>query len=118
MTKFLNIKDLVKFGHVSKRMRKIRSDKSLWQKINLAKLSLASRELRNSLTSNMIRSISYQNGHSLQTLNLSFWNGLDLESIEIVTKNCVELKNIDLAATDLSKDSIKILVTNLTPRDQ
>ena len=33
---FLNIKDLIKFGHLSKRMRKIRSDQSLWQKINLS----------------------------------------------------------------------------------
>ena len=35
--KLLNIKDLIKFGHVSKRMRKIRSDQSLWEKINLSK---------------------------------------------------------------------------------
>ena len=213
VSSFLNIKDLVKFGHVSKRMRKIRSDESLWQKINLSKcepgnegyyvntpidipndlvkmviengckylsllcmkvrpifigslgdlrldkpsslryldlkyceanintfeeildschslqkLSLASRGQRSSttvdflvpklsysLTSKMIRSIYYQNGHSLQTLNLSFWNGLDLESIKKITKNCVDLKNIDLAGTKLSKDSIKFLVTNLTP---
>ena len=197
VSSFLNIKDLVKFGHVSKRMRKIRSDESLWQKINLSnskyyyrsitidiptdlvkmvlengckylslhgmkvrpvfkgsdgdlhldkssslryldlkyceanvktfeeildschslqKLSLSSKGLRYSLTSKMIRSISYKNGHSLQTLNLSFWKGLDLESIKKITKNCVELKNIALAATYLSKDSINYLVTNLTSK--
>ena len=194
--KFLNIKDLIKFGHVSKRMRKIRSDQSLWQTINLSqctpgrggcyidvptdlvkmviengckylslynmklgpifmgsegdlrldksssliyldlkyceanvktfeeilaschslqKLSMASKGQLKSycLTSNMIRSIWYQNGHTLQTLNLRFCSGLDLESIQKITKNCVELKNIDFALTELSKDSINFLVTNL-----
>ena len=193
---FLNIKDLVKFGDVSKRMRKIRSDQSLWQKINLSQctpctqsyidvptdlvkmviengcryLSLYNMKLgpifmgsegdlrldKSSsliyldlkyckanintfeeilaschslqkfsmgnflweksacLTSNMIRCISYQNSHTLQTLNLRDCSGLDLESIQKITKNCVELKNIDFALTELSKDSINFLVTNLT----
>ena len=34
---FIKMKDLIKFGHVSKRMRAISSDKSLWQKMNLSK---------------------------------------------------------------------------------
>ena len=170
---FLNIKDLVKFGRVSKRMRRIRSDQSVWQKINLSKcsterrgyyidiptdlvkmviengckylslsymklgpasmgsegdlhldgsssliyldldnceanvktfeeilaschslrkLSMSSKWQTKSLTSNMIRSIWYQNGHTLQTLNLSYCDGLDLESIQKITKNCLELK--------------------------
>ena len=201
---FLNIKDLIKFGHLSKRMRKIRSDQSLWQKINLAqntpgsssayidvptnlvkmviengckylslynvklgpifmgsegdlrldksssliyldlkyceanveifeeilaschslqKLSMASKgqtfsttvfgQTNYRLTSNMIRSIWYQNGHTIQTLNLRGCSGLDLESIQKITKNCVELKNIDFASTELSKDSINFLVANL-----
>ena len=202
--KFLNIKDLIRFGHVSKRMRKIRSDQSLWQKINLSqntpgcssayidvptdlvkmviengckylslynvklgpifmgsegdlrldksssliyldlkyceanveifeeilaschslqKLSMASKgqrpihpltlEKSACLTSNMIQCIWYQNGQTLQTLNLRGCSGLDLESIQKITKNCVELKNIDLASTELSKDSINFLVANL-----
>ena len=196
VSSFLCIKDLVKFGHVSKRMRKIRSDQSLWQKINLSqntpgcssayidvptdlvkmviengckylslrymklgpasmgsegdlnlngsssliyldlenceanvktfeeilaschslqKLSMSSKGEKMFLASNMIKSIWYQNGHSLQTLNLSYCDGLDLESIQKITKNCVKLKNIDLFATHLSKDSINSLVTNLTP---
>ena len=193
---FLNIKDLVKFGRVSKRMRRIRNDQSVWQKINLSKcsserrgyyvdiptelvkmviengckylslrcmklgpasmgsegdlnlngsssliyldlenceanaktfeeilaschslqkLSMSSKGEKMFLASNMIKSIWYQNGHSLQTLNLSYCDGLDLESIQKITKNCVQLKNIDLFATHLSKDSINFLVTNLTP---
>ena len=184
---FLNIKDLVKFGRVSKRMRKIRSDKSVWQKINLSKVtpvhmihdfgvptdflkmviengckylslryqinfgppdlclekpsSLIFLDLKyfrgnektfeeilascyslqklaiylTPLTSNMIKCIGCQNGHSLQTLNLSCCR-LDLESIQEITKNCVELNNVDLAKTMLSKDSINCLVTNLTPK--
>ena len=185
---FLNIKDLVTFGHVSKRMRKISSDQSLWQKMNFSKVSpaymiydfgvptdflkmviengckylslhyqinfgfpdlclekpsslryLDLKDFRGkektfeeilascyslqklaiylkSLTPNMIRCIGYQNGHTLQTLNLSYCSELDLKSIQIITKHCVELKNVDLAATRLSKDSINCLVTNLTPK--
>ena len=35
--KYLDINELVKFGEVSKRMRAISNDKSLWQKINLSR---------------------------------------------------------------------------------
>ena len=82
----------------------------------LQKLSMASITQSKPLTSNMIRSICYQNGHCLQTLNLSYCIGLDLDSIMEITKNCIGLKNIDLFATQLSKDSISFLVNNLTPQ--
>ena len=90
---------------------------------SLQKLSMASKgqtysnvfgQTNYRLTSNMIQSICYQNGHTLQTLNLRGCSGLDLESIQKITKNCVELKNIDFASTELSKDSINFLVNNLT----
>jgi hypothetical protein len=190
---FIKMKDLIKFGHVSKRMRAISSDKSLWLKMNLSKcapgrgnyaidvpidflkmvikngcrylrlqfLKLGSNSMKSegdlhldepsslryleleccegnvktfeeilaschslqklsisfkSLTSNMIKSIWYQNGHSLQTLNLTCCDGLDLESIQKITKNCVELKNVNLPSTKLSMASINFLVTNLTPK--
>ena len=203
--KYLDLNKLVKFGEVSKRMRAISSDQSLWQKINLGqnrpgdhwyphsnsiidvptnfvkmaiengcqylsllymklgtpgepismtsdgdfcldrasclkyldlsfcearilifeeifaschslqKLSMASMLKMNYITSKMINSICYQNGRSLQTLNLSVCKGLDLESIQKITKNCVELKNVDFFNTGLSKDSINFLVYNLTP---
>ena len=201
---YLNIKDLVKFGEVSKRMKGISCDQSLWQKINLSKitpgcwsyaidvptdfvkmviengcqylslhymklgtsegrakpismtsdsdlcldkesslryldlkyceaqvktfeeilascyslekLSMASLWPRKFLTSNMIRSICYQNGRTLQTLNLCACSELDLESIQMITINCVNLKNVDLSETRLSKDSINFLVKNLTPK--
>ena len=70
------------------------------------------------LTSNMIQCIWYQNGQTLQTLNLRGCSGLDLESIQKITKNCVELKIIDFALTELSKDSINFLVTNLNLKVQ
>ena len=200
---YLDLKDLVKFSEVSKRMKGIGSDQSLWRKINLSKitpghwsygidvpmgfvktviengcqylslhymkigtpeeqektismiserdlcldkvsslryldlkyceahvktfeqilascyslekLSMASIGPRKSLTSNMIRSICYQNGLSLQTLNLSACSGLSLESIQMITITCIDLKNIDFSETQLSKDSINFLVNNLTP---
>ena len=201
--KYLDIKDLVKFSEVSKQMRGIGSDQSLWRKINLSKitpgcwsyaidvptdfvkmviengcqylslhymkigtpeerekpncmtsernlcldeasslryldlkyceahvktfeeilascyslekLSMASIGQRRIITSNMIRCISYQNGLTLQTLNLSACSGLTLESIQMITINCIDLKNIDFSETRLSKDSISFLVNNLTP---
>ena len=197
VTNYLELKDLAKFGEVSKKMRIISSDQSLWKKINLSKheprfwsyeidvptdflkmviengcqyLSLQDMKLGNSgepismtsegdlcldkasslkyldlnccqarvltfeeilaschsleklsmarkfITSKMIRSICYQNGPTLQTLNLSCCSGLDLESIQDITKNCAGLKNVDLLATGLSKDSINFLVNNLTPK--
>ena len=84
---------------------------------SLQKLSMAStnRE-RKWITSKMIGSICYQNGLTLQTLNLSSCSGLDLESIRKITENCVGLKNVDLSATGLSNDSINFLVQNLTPK--
>ena len=204
--KYLDINKLVKFGEVSKRMRAISSDQSLWQKINLGqnrpgdhwyprsnsiidvptnfvkmaiengcqylslvymklgtpgepismtsegdlsldqasclkyldltfceahslifeeilaschslqKLSLASTLDIQLITSKMIDSICYQNGRTLQTLNLSACKGLDLESIQKITKNCAGLKNVELFNAELSKDSINFLVNNLTPQ--
>ena len=79
---------------------------------SLEKFSMA----KTFITSKMIRSICYQNGQTLQTLNLNCCSGLDLESIQNITKNCAGLNNVDLIATRLSKDSINFLVNNLTPK--
>ena len=81
----------------------------------LQRLSMASYGPGNYITPEMIRSICYQNGRTLQTLDLSFCSGLNLESIQKITQNCVGLKNVDLFATGLSIDSINFLVNNLTP---
>ena len=194
--KYLDINELVKFGEVSKRMRGIGSDQTLWQKMNISKVepgtewgynidvpsslvpcdflkmvlgngcqylslyymkiegnlildkasslryldleyckadSLTFEEIlaschslqklsmastigeRKWITAKMIGSICYQNGLTLQTLNLSSCSGLDLESIQKITENCVGLKNVDLSETGLSNDSINFLVQNLTP---
>ena len=81
----------------------------------LQKLSMSSYLPGKYITSKMVQSICYQNGRTLQTLDLNFWSGLNLRSIKKITKNCVGLKNLDLFATGLSKDSITFLVNNLTP---
>jgi hypothetical protein len=67
------------------------------------------------IKSEMDKSICYQNGRTLQTLDLNFCSGLNLDSIQKITINCVGLKNLDLFGTGLSKDSINLLVNNLTP---
>ena len=195
---YLQIKDLMRCGQASKRIREISRDKSLWQKLNfcnlggkqvlptelvkmvlengcqylrlesavlgcslglrsvsegkmglnkisklryldltnctaskdcleeilasciyLQKFSIASFYIFNpyrSLSQNMIESICYQNGRTLQTLNLSSCHGLDLDSIKKITVNCKNLKNVDLSCTFLSGDSVKFLVNNLNPK--
>ena len=196
---YLDINQCVKFGEVSKRMRAISCDKTLWQKMNvsrdgpsrrygidvptnfvkmaiengcqylslhymkvgtpggpisktseghlildkasslqyldlkyceahvltfeeilaschsLQKLSMASIRERKLLSSKMFRSICYQNGRTLQTLDLSLCGGVKIEAIQNITKHCVGLKNVDLFGTGLTKFNISFLVNNLTP---
>ena len=81
---------------------------------SLQKLSMASTFLCMDISPNMIESICYQNGRTLQTLNLSYCCHLDLVSIEKITNNCKYLKNVDFCGTHMSGDSIKLLVNNLT----
>ena len=82
---------------------------------SLEKLSMASIRERKLITTKMIRSICYQNGSTLQTLDLSSSRGLNLESIQMITQNCVGLKNVNFYNIGLSKVSISYLVNNLTP---
>ena len=76
---------------------------------------MASIRERKLITTKMIRSICYQNGSTLQTLDLSSSRGLNLESIQMITQNCVGLKNVNFYNIGLSKVSISYLVNNLTP---
>ena len=46
------------------------------------------------LTSNLTNSISYQNGKSLQVLNLA-WIELSLESLKTIINSCEELKEVN-----------------------
>jgi hypothetical protein len=75
---------------------------------------MASTWLCMDISQNMIESICYQNGRTLQTLNLSYCCYLDLVSIEKITNKCKNLKNVDFCGTHMSRDSIKLLVNNLT----
>ena len=42
----------------------------------------------------MVNSIWFQNGQTLQILNLSCCEGLDLESIQYIIKHCVDLTEV------------------------
>ena len=200
---YLQIKDLIRCGHTSKRIRNISRDESLWQKLNNAKLSgifstlnlkfhkhnlpidilkmilengcqyihlertvlcspmklgnvtkdkmclkkvsklryldlkccMASKDCLGEIITScyslqkltitsgffhiifsqkMIESICYQNGRTLQTLNLRFCKGLNLDSIQKITNNCRILTNVDFCGTCLSVKSIKYLANYLT----
>ena len=68
------------------------------------------------LSSEMISSICYQNGQSLRLLDLQLCWGLNLNSIKLIFEKCTELNEVNLNKTNLSEDSINILVNNLTPK--
>lgn len=68
------------------------------------------------LSSEMINSICYQNGQSLKSLDLRLCWGLNLNSIQLISEKCTKLKEVNLDKTNLSEDSINILVGNLTPK--
>ena len=82
------------------------------RKLSMASISIWERKL---ITTKMIRSICYQNGRTLQTLDLSLCGGVMIDSIRKITKHCVGLKNIDLSGTGLSHITLSFLVNNLTP---
>ena len=68
------------------------------------------------LSSEMISKICYQNGQSLRLLDLQLCWGLNLNSIQLIFEKCTELNEVNLDKTNLSEDSINILVNNLTPK--
>ena len=82
----------------------------------LQKLSMACCFLFQPLSQNMIKSICFQNGETLQTLDLRGCEGLLVSSIKKITKYCQNLKNVDFCDTSLSERSIKFLVKNLTSK--
>ena len=183
---YLSMKELLNCGQVSKRIRAISHDETLWQKVNLhrqrvptdyletilnngckhltlkqanlvgnlcirkpsqlkyldlddcdynnvkvieellascyslEKLSLS--EL--TLTSKIVKSMCYQNGQTLQIINLCNCDGLNLESMKHIVDNCRELREIDFSAnygkntyeSMIPEDAFDYLANNLTPK--
>ena len=69
------------------------------------------------LSSKMISSICYQNGKSLRLLDFQYSWGLNPNLIQLIFENCTELNEVNLDKVPcLSKNSMDILVNNLTPK--
>ena len=69
------------------------------------------------LSSKMISSICYQNSKSLRLLDLRYSWGLNPNLIQLIFENCIELNEVNLDKVPcLSKNSMDILVNNLTPK--
>ena len=62
--------------------------------------------------------ISYQNGRTLQVLDLFGCKGLNLASIQHIVKNFVELTEVNFSSTGLARDSIDFLANNITSKVQ
>ena len=188
---YLSMKELINIGQVSKRIRAISHDETLWRKVNLhrqpwqlttvpteflemilnngckhltlkgaklvgnlgldktshlsylnlddceassvkvfedllascyslEKLSLA--EI--TLTSKIVKNMCYQNGKTLQILNLCNCDGLNLESMKHIADNCTELREVDFSSipstiicgSRIPQDALDYLANNLTPK--
>jgi hypothetical protein len=55
-----------------------------------------------------------QNGQTLQTLNLAFTSVVSWKHIELVVKNCTGLKEVDFSLSNLSYESIYLLVNGIS----
>ena len=65
----------------------------------------------------------YQNGKTLQSLNLCNCDVLNLESMKHIADNCIELREVDFSsipkgtcASRIPKDALDYLANNLTPK--
>ena len=60
---------------------------------SLEKLAMAKlKPLNLKISAKLINTICYQNGSTLESLDLSSCKGLNLESIQTITNNCLELR--------------------------
>ena len=112
----LNTKCKLRYLNVSCRMVSDRIVKEREELLaschSLQKLSME----RLPITLDMIKNIGYQNGSTLQILNLFSCEGLTLESVQLIVDNCVDLSEVNFFATDLGQDSVNYLSNNLTPK--
>ena len=103
----LEIKDLIRFGQLCKRIRAISSDESMKRQ----RLSLDGMKLNYKI----INKVILHNGKALTVLNLKNCKGLYMGSILDIVQHSVELTELNLASTNLCRDSLNFLVNNLTP---
>ena len=74
------------------------------------------------LTSKFVKKMCYQNGKTLQILNLCNCVGLNLESMKHIADNCTELREVDFSfipngtCARIPQDAWVYLANNLTPK--
>lgn len=64
----------------------------------------------------IVENLFHQNGKTLQVLSLYGCKGFSLESIKLIVNNCLNLKEINFSHTDLQRDELDYLASNLTPQ--
>merc|ERR1711894_672700 len=64
----------------------------------------------------MIKTLSMQNGQTLNILSLENSRGLDFASIMMMVDNCVELSEVNFGATMMNEVRINYIVKKLTPK--
>ena len=80
---------------------------------SLEALSLAQKPL----TSEIVKNLCYQNGKTLQILNLTNSDRYHSEdSIKLIVRNCTELREVDFSFIAIPQDVLDYLANNLTPK--
>ena len=80
---------------------------------SLEALSLAQKPL----TSEIVKNLCYQNGKTLQILNLTNSDRYHSEdSIKLIVRNCTELREVDFSFIEIPQDVLDYLANNLTPK--
>ena len=80
---------------------------------SLEALSLAQKPL----TSEIVKNLCYQNGKTLQILNLNNSDNYRSEDpIKLIVRNCTELREVDFSFIEIPEDVLDYLANNLTPK--
>ena len=122
----LQIPGLISCGEVSKRIRRIADDETLWQKINLSNKMVPKRFLEGLLATNCkylslnhvligdpkfeVEQLNLKGNSQLKYLDLS-WCKSTVEDIEVILASCHNLEKLSLARLVLTPNMISSICT-------
>ena len=122
----LQIPDILRCGRVSKRIKEISNDETLWQKINLSNKMVPKRFLEGLLATNCkylslnhvligdpkfeVEQLNLKGNSQLKYLDLS-WCKSTVEDIEVILASCHNLEKLSLAKLVLTPNMINSICT-------
>ena len=118
---FMDIKELLLCGQVSKRFRAIANDKSLWLKLNLCGRKVPYEFIEKAAENGCkyLSLVDYDilrlTGNSETSFNLKYLNmswGLNVQRLPKLLQNCSSLQKLSLAYMTLHSDDIQDICQN------